>query len=1198
MKRWLRLFLVSVLIFTSFNYIQEPHTKAAAADKLKILEIRDAWSTTNRIDPNTTITSMLNGLDSTRYEIEMMTVKELNASRFPLDGAFDAVVFDPSVFTGTDRYSMTISDTKKAHNTSKIENDITKLKGNEIVSAFVNKGLPVFLHQDVLTHTSSNFNAIFKDLKSNALIRYTDIQTVVTKLKTQKVIRPRLEGVSVKQNGVSLTGIDKGKSAVPNVPIDFMYTTTLENTNQLAQLYIDFDSNDQFEESEKVDEKPATKTGALSYNFDAPSYTGPRNWMIRVSSSDGLTDYKTGSFLMKDQVAEAKILQVTRSGSTGSINGFMNSGTLLKETGYYDFNVEVITADAFNSTYASRNLNTTYDMLIFGFQDSYGAASLNDAASNAILDFTNTGQGLMLSHDTIFRPSQSANPELFWEKKFAGLAGQKNFTNMGYGAQRTSGKAVKQNDGVMTSYPFTLADEVSIATTHDQYFGLDLEQPDLIPWYNIRENSTADSNQSAGRTIGDARNHYYMYTKGNVTYSGAGHTSTFNQQQEKELFSNTMYRAFIGANHKPLIKNILPANQASYLDNEPITVSYKVNDYDLRDRELKTRIYIDNEKVYENNKLKNNSFVSQSFDAKLTGKTTATIRIEAEDQRGAKTIETRTVQIVQPSASSPFTLSRSIDPATIPQGETATITYTVKTSPMLQKDAIGNNGYIMGQFSVTMEDILFTENFPSNVEVVSATGLNGAKIVNQTLTGNVPDIEYDEAIEGLHKGLWIAKPSELTFTVKVRAKDAAGVHVFDEKENTIVSTKTIYRDKKNGVDKSTSLANDVQSFPRLGYALSTRFATEAKIPAVRMDINTPSYKVLPEINPAGSQYGTLRWSIEDTSIAKINDQGIIEPKKIGTTEIKLIVPVANGRELVATSKLTINDVFGGLIVRGVPSELYVGQTKAMTGEAAMLSGTDAPIKWLVTNNDLVEATGLTTDELSLTGKKPGTMTVQAVVPASSGSTTYLAQSQVYTIEVKLPELAVTPNNLELWVNTTQDVSATFTPSIRLPFTVSTSSPAIELIQTAAGYTVKGITGTPAGPVDALLKLRDFTATQAITKIMVRENPNDLTANDLTLSMQDVQKQPVLNWLPVTATERFYRLEVLQGKEYVKIDSSAQALKPIRPGVARVKVTALKADQSVLEVIKTGATEKQPLTATFKVTISSEGSNTSPDTDVY
>ena len=1191
MKRLARLFIVSLLIFTSFTYIQPPHTKAANGEKFKILEIRDDWSTTNRIDPNTVISSMLTELKPDQYDIKMMTVKELNASRFPLDGAFDAIVFDPSVFSGTDRYSVTISDAKKNHNTSKIENDITKLKANEINNAYIKKGLPVFLHQDVLTHASSNFTSVFKGVPT-----YTDLSSVITRLKTSKIIRPRLEGVSVQQKGTTLTKIDKGTTAVPNVPIDFAYTTSAENTNQLVQLYIDFDSNDQFEESEKVDEKPAGKTGTLSYNFDAPSYTGPRNWMIRVSSSDGLTDYKTGSFLMKDQVAEAKILQVTRSGATGSINGFMNSGTLLKQDGFYNFNVEVTDSAKFSSDYANVDLNSKYDLLIFGFQDSYGAASLSDSASNKILDFTNTGQGLMLSHDTIFRPSQSSNPELFWEKKFAGLAGQKNFTNMGYGAPQTSGQAVKQNEGVMTSYPFTLGNNVQIATTHNQYFGLDLEQPDLIPWYNIRENSVTSANQAAGRTIGDARNHYYMYTKGNVTYSGAGHTSTFNQQQEKELFSNTMYRAFIGANHKPLIKNVLPNNQASYLNNEPLTISYQVNDYDLRDRVLKTRIYIDNEKVYDNDKLKNNSFVSETFTGKLAGKTTAVIRIEAEDQRGAKTIETRTIQVVQPAASSPFTLSRSIDPTTIPQGETATITYTIKPDPISRTYAIGDNVTANEPYVVKMENIKFKEQFPSNLEIVSATGIEDVSITNQNLSGSFKGIEYQEDTS---LGKWVSNQKEITFKVVVRAKENSGTYSLDKKNNTLTSMKNVYRSNSTS-DRFTSVANDVQSFQVLGYALSNRYATEAKIPPVRIDLNTPSYKILPEIGPAGSQYGTLKWSIADTSIATINQEGIIVPKKIGTTDIKLIVPVANGKELVTTSKLTVNDVFGGLIVKDVPNVIYVGQNKTMTGDAIMLSGTDAPIKWIITNPTAVDSKGNDTDSLTLKGMKPGILTVQAVVPATAGSTTYLAQSQVYSIEVKVPELSVNPTNLELWAGTTQNVTASFAPDIRLPFILSKVSDAIELTATDTGYTVRGVKGTPDGPVEAVLRLSDFPDTQAVTRIKVRENPLTLTASDLTMTLQDDQKRPLLNWLPATTTERFYRLEILQGKEYVKTDPTAQTLKALRPGVARVKVTALKENKDVLEVIKEGTTEKQPLTTTFKVTISSEGSGstTESDTDVY
>jgi hypothetical protein len=589
---------------------------------------------------------------------------------------------------------------------------------------------------------------------------------------------------------------------------------------------------------------------------------------------------------MKDQLAEAKVLEVLGTRRTGSLLDNLKGENLSKKD-FYNFNLIVIDSAKFSSEVTSKDLNALYDMLIFGFQVSYGTTSLTDLAFDKVKSFTNTVQVLMLTHDTIFR-SNVKNAPTRWEADYAKASGQTYYTNTGFAAPKKSTKAIRQNEGQMTSFPFTLDNEISIAQTHNQYFALDLEQPDLIPWYNIKEMET---DTETGRTVGDARNHYNMYTKGNITHSGAGHTSSFTEVGERNLFTNTIYRAFIGANHKPLIKCLLPYDKSSYLENEPLAISYQINDYDFQDRELKTCIYIDDEKVFANNKLKNNSFVSQLFESKLKGKTSVTIRIEAEDQRGAKTIETRTVQVVRPAASAPFVLSRSIDPATIPKGETADITYTVKMSPMMQKDAIGNNGYIMGQFSVTIDNILFNEQLPSNLEILSPTGLTGTNITGQTIKGNLPDIEYDKTIGGVHKGEWIANQSEVTFTVKVRAKDDAGVHLLDKKDNTLTSIKNIYRDKRNGKDKSTTVANDPQAFPTIGYALTASFATSVKIPSVKMDITTPSFKVLPEINPLGSQYGALKWSIVDSEIASIDEAGVIKPKKVGTTQIKLVVPV-------------------------------------------------------------------------------------------------------------------------------------------------------------------------------------------------------------------------------------------------------------------------------------------------------------------
>ncbi len=70
----------------------------------------------------------------------------------------------------------------------------------------------------------------------------------------------------------------------------------------------------------------------------------------------------------------------------------------------------------------------------------------------------------------------------------------------------------------------------------------------------------------------------------------------------------------------------------------------------------------------------------------------------------------------------------------------------------------------------------------------------------------------------------------------------------------------------------------------------------------------------------------------------------------------------------------------------------------------------------------------------------------------------------------------------------------------------------------------------------------------------------------------------------------------QGKEYVKVDPTGQALQPLRPGVARIKVIVLKENKDVLEVLKND--QKTPLSTTFKVTIGSDSGSTDLDGDVY
>ena len=92
---------------------------------------------------------------------------------------------------------------------------------------------------------------------------------------------------------------------------------------------------------------------------------------------------------------------------------------------------------------------------------------------------------------------------------------------------------------------------------------LNLEDEDLVPWYNITPTEGyilqghAGGNAAAGGDFSsnDSRNFYYTYSKGNITYSGTGHEGVSNVDEELRLLVNTIVKAYRGANHRPDIEN-------------------------------------------------------------------------------------------------------------------------------------------------------------------------------------------------------------------------------------------------------------------------------------------------------------------------------------------------------------------------------------------------------------------------------------------------------------------------------------------------------------------------------------------------------------------------------------------------------------------------------------------------------------------
>ena len=134
--------------------------------------------------------------------------------------------------------------------------------------------------------------------------------------------------------------------------------------------------------------------------------------------------------------------------------------------------------------------------------------------------------------------------------------------------------AVKLNDGQITSYPFHIDEVLKIARTHSQYYALNMEDPELTVWYTLEDGKVYNGTQlesgatftsdTTARNSGDIlgliygvtpqnpSDNYYIYSKGNIFYSGVGHREV-NGDPERKLFVNTLIAAYRPSFEKPEI---------------------------------------------------------------------------------------------------------------------------------------------------------------------------------------------------------------------------------------------------------------------------------------------------------------------------------------------------------------------------------------------------------------------------------------------------------------------------------------------------------------------------------------------------------------------------------------------------------------------------------------------------------------------
>lgn len=174
-----------------------------------------------------------------------------------------------------------------------------------------------------------------------------------------------------------------------------------------------------------------------------------------------------------------------------------------------------------------------------------------------------------------------------------------------YGDWSHTNMVMKVNRGQITEYPFLLKEYMPTTVTHSQYNTVSLEDPDLTVWYTL---DVADNSRSHGNnsqlyqfTKGDGANNYYIYSKGNITYTGSGHTSG-QTIEEQQLFINTVIAALKVGNFPPTVtmKNGVEEGGTYYYNyytgSTGVNVTFNPLDYDYKDGQLafsNLKIYVD-----------------------------------------------------------------------------------------------------------------------------------------------------------------------------------------------------------------------------------------------------------------------------------------------------------------------------------------------------------------------------------------------------------------------------------------------------------------------------------------------------------------------------------------------------------------------------------------------------------------------------
>lgn len=164
-------------------------------------------------------------------------------------------------------------------------------------------------------------------------------------------------------------------------------------------------------------------------------------------------------------------------------------------------------------------------------------------------------------------------------------------------------KVDQVNKGQITSYPYNInagefardngkngysytgdTAQMGVSITHAQWYQLNTNADNIVVWYTVENQNDSSSDNLYG--YNDCVNNYYIYSCGNITYTGAGHYKGYTvTEQEAKLFVNTMIAAFRTSVSTPSAKFVSGPSGDDEISQAKIEVQTDT-DGDASDKEI------------------------------------------------------------------------------------------------------------------------------------------------------------------------------------------------------------------------------------------------------------------------------------------------------------------------------------------------------------------------------------------------------------------------------------------------------------------------------------------------------------------------------------------------------------------------------------------------------------------------------------